>query len=296
MYYGVVTVAVIMFGAQFLFNSKYERECGNGIGATFLFSFIGGGIGVISLMIINGISISATPFTLIIASLSALNSILYTFCSLKAFERINLSLYSLFAMLGGMMLPFIQGIVFYDEPITIAKAVCVIFVIAALSLCTVKSDRKGGTIYYIGVFVLNGMSGVMAKIFQSSHLPKTSNAMYSVWGALIHVMISGSVLLIMLIASKASKKDKNKVILKKPSGKAVLFASSCGILNNLANFLLLIALAVLPSSVQYPFVTGGVMIVSTVFSFFTGSRPSKKEILSVCLSFIGIMALVLIPM
>ena len=291
--YAIVTAAVVMFGIQFLFNKLYGRESGNGMGATFIFSFIGGIIGVIALMLINGPQFSATPFTLVIATLSAVNSIAYTFCSLKAFDRINLSLYSLFAMLGGMILPFFQGIIFYDEPITVAKAVCVIFVVAALLLCTSKSGRKGGAIYYIGVFVLNGMSGVLTKIFQSSSFEKTSDAMYSIWGAAIRVLISAVVIIVMIALSK--KKKLEALAIKKPNVKAVIYASGCGVLGNIANYLLLIALAVLPASVQYPFVTGGVMIVSTLISAITGAKPSKKELLSVVLSFIGILALVLIP-
>lgn len=291
--YTILTVAVSMFGIQFLFNKLYGKESGNGMWATFIFSFIGGIIGVISLMIINGPRFEVTPFTLILATVSALNSIIYTFCALKSFERINLSLYSLFAMLGGMILPFFQGIIFYDEPITLAKIVCVIFITVALVLCTAKSDRKGGTIYYVGVFVLNGMSGVITKIFQSASYAKTSDAMYSIWGAAIRVLISGVVILIMIILARKNTAKKHE--LKKPTGKALLYASSCGILGSLANFLLLIALAVLPASVQYPFITGGVMIVSTIISALTGAKPSKKEVLSVIVSFIGILCLVLIP-
>ena len=67
-----------------------------------------------------------------------------------------------------------------------------------------------------------------------------------------------------------------------------------GILNKVANYMLLIALAHVPASTQYPMVTGGVMIVSTILGFFTAKKPSKKEIISVALSFAGIMALVII--
>ena len=51
---------------------------------------------------------------------------------------------------------------------------------------------------------------------------------------------------------------------------------------------------VLPASVQYPFVTGGTMIVSTVISFLLGQKPSKREIFAIALSFLGILALVFI--
>ena len=72
------------------------------------------------------------------------------------------------------------------------------------------------------------------------------------------------------------------------------YLGAYGILNKVANYMLLIALAHVPASTQYPMVTGGVMIVSTILGFFTAKKPSKKEIISVALSFAGIMALVLI--
>lgn len=287
--YAAVCIAVAMFGIQFLFNKQYEKECGSGLRETFIFSLVGGIVGIVILCAINRFNFEVTSFTLLAASLSAINFIAYTFCSLKAFQTINLSLYSLFAMLGGMILPFIQGIVFYNEPITVAKVLCVALITVSLTFCTAKSDRKGGSPYYLGVFVLNGMSGVITKIFQASPLPKASDAMFSVWSALIRTAISAGVLLIMLIFRK------KEAIHQKISAKSLFYASSCGILSSLGNFLLLIALAVLPVSVQYPFVTGGVVIVSTAIGFFTKQKPNKKEILSVSLSIAGILLLIFVP-
>lgn len=68
-----------------------------------------------------------------------------------------------------------------------------------------------------------------------------------------------------------------------------------GVLNKVGNFLLLIALAHLPASVQYPMVTGGTMIFSTILCCITPEKPSGRDIAAVTLSFIGILALVLIP-
>ena len=69
-----------------------------------------------------------------------------------------------------------------------------------------------------------------------------------------------------------------------------------GITNRVANFLLVIALAHVDASVQYPMVTGGVMIVSTLICFFGKNKPSKKEMLSVILAFVGMLALFVIPL
>lgn len=282
MYYGIITVSVIMFGIQFFFNDKYQKEAGSGTAATFLFTFLSSLAGLFCLLVINKFNISYTPFTLIMSFLASLNILLYNYCSLKAFEHINLSLYSLFAMLGGMVLPFITGILFYGEPLTIGNTICLVLITIALALTVGKGSAKSkkATIYYAGVFVLNGMAGVISKAYQSADYTKCNEAVYSIWAAIFGVLTAGIILL-------ALRKKLPKI-----SPKALFYTTGYGAINKIANFLLLIALAVLPASVQYPFVTGGVMIVSTAISIITKQKPSKKELISVLLSFIGILALV----
>lgn len=281
MYYGIVTAAVLMFAVQFFFSDRYEKESGNDAAANFVYSIFSALAGMICLFIIGGFRLETTVFTVICAAAAAVNAILFSFCSLKALNKINLSLYSLFSMLGGMMLPFLMGIIFYNEGITAGKIVCVILVTASLALTVEKGGSKGGTLYYVGIFVLNGMSGVIAKIFESAPYEKTSASSYSLWIAILTAVFSIAVLLFM--------RDK----VKKPSGKAVIYSFGGGALNQVANFLLVIALAVLPASVQFPFVTGGVMIASTLIAFICGQKPKKRELLAVALSFAGVLALVI---
>ena len=283
MYYGIVIVSVLMFGIQFYFNDQYQKESGTGASSVFISSFVGSVVGALCLAVINGFDFSFTPFVLIWSLITAINSVLLTVCSLKALERVNLSVYSLFTMLGGMMLPFIVGLAFYNESMTVAKAVCVALVTAALFITVSRKKKTGGELYYVGVFILNGMSGVLSKIYEDATLPKVSSGGYSLWISIMSSAIS-------LVALFAIGRK-----LKIPSLRALLFTAGGGLLNRVANLLLLIALAVLPASVQYPFVTGGVIIVSTVLAALTNKKPTKKEILAVCLSFIGIIALGLIP-
>jgi len=62
----------------------------------------------------------------------------------------------------------------------------------------------------------------------------------------------------------------------------------------MANFLLVIALANVDASVQYPMVTGGTIIVSTALSFWDVKKPTSREMFSVGLAFVGILSLFLI--
>ena len=281
MYYIIVMISVIMFGVQFLLNDRYEKLSGNHAGATFAFSFLSSAAGFLCLLAINRFRLEWTPFTALCALASALNSLLYTVCSLKALSRINLSLYSLFSMLGGMLLPFLLGLIFYGESLTVGKVVCVVLIAAALVLSVSGKVRSKGMIFYIGIFILNGMSGVIAKLFESAPYLKTGAAGFSILSTATTALISGVILLVI------------RKRFPRPKGKAIIFALCGGLFSPVANFLLLIALAVLPASTQYPMVTGGVMIVSTVFAMVIGQKPSRREILAVSLSFLGLLALVL---
>lgn len=282
MYYLLIIVSVIMFGGRFALQDTYRRLRGSGLKISLETSFVGSLAGLTILLAVNGFRIEFAPFTLLIASLAALNSIAFAFCSFKALDSIDLSLFSLFSMLGGMLLPFFQGILFFDEPITVAKIVCLILIAAALALTVSPKEKKNGTVYYVGIFILNGMSGVLSKIFASAPLEKTSSAGYSIWIAICTAIISGVLLLTYL-----KRKDGTVSYTLKAFG---IGAVSGGI-NQFANFLLIVALMHVDASVQYPMVTGGVMIVSTLISFFGSRKPDKKELLSVALAFLGMLAL-----
>lgn len=286
MYYGIITLSVLMFGVQFYLNDKYQRRSGTGAESVFTFNLLCAIAGIICLSIINKFDFSLTPFTLLMAVVAAIDGLLCSACSLRALECANLSVYSLFSMLGGMMLPFIAGLIFFDESMTLGKGICVGLVVIAL-LLTVNRGKRGGEIYYIGVFIFNGLSGVIATVYDRAPYEKATSAGYSVWSAVASAVISLLVLAIICL------KEKRKPNLPSPS--ATLLALGGGALNRVANLLLLIALSVLPASVQYPFVTGGVMIVSTALAFLTKQKPNRREIASVALAFLGILALVFIP-
>ena len=282
-----------MFGGCFALKDKYRKIRGSGLLVSMEAACIGGIAGFAVLTAVNGFIIEITPFTLLIAFVKALNGILFSFCSFKALDCINLSLFSLYSMLGGMLLPFLQGIIFFDETFTFGKAVCVAFVFSAL-LCTVKKgDKKGGVIFYVGIFVLNGMSGVISKIYTSSDFPKASAAGYSALGSMMTVLLSGMLWLCLWRRAGRGHGECSHSRLLYVKSSAIVSVS--GAVNTVANFLLVLALLHVDASVQYPMVTGGTMIVSTAISYFGDKKPKTREIISVSLAFVGMLALFIIP-
>ena len=286
MYYGLIMLAVVMFGVNFALSDVYRRVRGSSVKASLEFTFFGSIVGIAVLFIFNGLILELTPFALLMSLITAANGFAFTFCGFKALRNINLSVYSLFSMLGGMLLPFVQGIVFYDEEITLAKVLCFALICVALVLTVEKGEKRNGMIYYVGIFVLNGMSGVITKIYNEAPFAKASAAGYSILSASWSILIAGMLLLLVF-----KKKKEEKCVSIKSAGIAALGGS----INRVANFILVLSLNYVENSVQYPMVTGGVMIVSTVICFFGKNKPKKKEIVSVILAFIGLLILFLLP-
>ena len=75
----------------------------------------------------------------------------------------------------------------------------------------------------------------------------------------------------------------------------ISIAAASGIISKIANYFLVVALMHLHASIQYPMVTGGTMIVSTVIAALGKKKPSRREILAVVIAFIAIILLVIIP-
>lgn len=286
MYYALIVLSVLMFGGCFALNDAYRKSCGSGIRISLQFSLIGSLAGFAVLTVANGFRLELTAFSLVMAILASVNGFAFTFCSFQALDRINLSLYSLFSMLGGMVLPFLQGILFYGERMSLAKAICFLLITAALILTVEKGERKKGTVYYACIFVLNGMSGVLSKYFAEADFPKTDAASYTNLICVCSVVISGALLLTVF---------RNKPKGERFSSLGAVIGAAAGITNRLANLILVIALAHVDASAQYPMVTGGVMIVSTLISLFGPNKPTKKELLSVALAFLGLVLLFVIP-
>lgn len=285
MWYGVLTLASIMFGFMFFFKQIYKKNYDevDYLKSMAVFNVGSGIIGLISLLIINGFKFEYTHFTMIMAVINTINGMTFAYCSLKALGKINLSLFSVLSMLGGMALPFVSGILFHGEPLTVGKTVCFIIITGALFLTVKKGDGKNEWIYYVGVFVCNGMAGVISKIYSAADFEKASSAGYSILNSVLGLIFALAILIF------------KKPNLKKLNFKSIMGIFGSGIFNRVANWMVLVALTYLPASSQYPFITGGTMVVSTAIALITHQKPTKKEIAAVALSMVAMIALTVLP-
>lgn len=276
--YLLISVSVLLFASQFVFNRSFEKEEGSSFGASMLFSLLTSVFGFAISFVIAGFKLQITSLSLFYAVLYAVFSVAYSVASVKSFGSVNLSVYSIFAMLGGMILPSVCGILIFKESLTVYKLICYAAVVGAL-LLTVDLRQMGGDVkWYFGVFVLNGTFGVLSVLHQNGENTVSSLSF------LMLARIASTV--ISLVLYLFVKKDTTKVT-KKALFDSFMFAA----VNGIGNLLLLTALKQLPASVQYPIVTGGVMIVSLLIDLLRKENISKKNAVATAVAFAASVAI-----
>ena len=271
--YLLLILAAFLFAVQFLFNQQYRRLKGEGLEATMTFSLYTSAISFVILFALGRFQLHITWFSLLIAVLYAAVCLLSSYAGLKAFGTANLSVYSIFMMLGGMLLPFAYGILFANEALSFAKALSILLICAAVG-CSFEKGAEGKNAYrfYAAIFILNGLVGVLSKI----HLSVAALAVDSYsFMATIQLALLAMCPLYCLMTRQG---------IPKPSGKLYLCLSGYAVCNGIGNLFCQIALTSLPASVQYPIITGGVMVFSTLISLARRELIGGKTYLAAALA------------
>lgn len=281
-YYIMLICAAALFSVQFFFQKKFETTYGTDVKSALVFS-VGTGLGMslISLVIalvMEGMYI--TLFSTIVGFVHGLASFLFMYCSLKALQYANLSVFSVFSMLGGMLLPFFYGTVFANEELTVGKVICCTLITLAV-ICTITGDKaqnKKAYFYYIAVFVTNGMTSVCASVHQN--YPSINVDSYS------YMVISSAWLMILGLIFLPFVKTKRAV----PKS-AILQMSGFSLCSGIGNIILMLALLVLDASVQFPYSTGAAVVFSAVITLIMKEKMKKNEIVAVIIAFFATVAM-----
>ena len=275
MYYLFIIVAAIMFSFQFVFNNGFRIETDSSWNSALKFTLYSSIAGLIVLLVINKLHMEVSLFSVLTACVYSFVCIALGYVSIKAFEYANLSVYSVFSMIGGMVLPFLYGIMCGEEFKTI-RVVCCVLIALSVTMSIKKGEHsKKATKYYVLVAFLNGLVGVISKFHQSHPYLCVDSGSFMILTKISAVLFS----LILLLLHK----EHDFFV----SRKALLYAGLYSVLNSVGNLLLLIALLNLPASVQYPIVTGGVIIISTLIVIIRREKITQKEILAAGVAFIA---------
>lgn len=275
MYYLMVIIATVMFAFQFIFNDGFRKETDSSFSASLRFTLYSSIVGAGALFVINKMHVEVSLFSILTACVYSIVGIVLSYASIKAFEYANLSVYSVFSMIGGMLLPFLYGLICGEE-FKVIRLICCILIALSVAMSIKKGKYSKKTVkYYIMVFFLNGLVGVISKFHQSYTDICVDSGSFMILTKLIAILLSFILLFL--------QKERSFFV----SRKALIYSGLYAILNSMGNLLLLIVLLYLPASVQYPVVTGGVIIISTLIVIVRKEKITKRELLAAGIAFVA---------
>ena len=280
---------------MFALNKLWQKSNGAGIKTSLLYTALTGLFVSVIFFAVGGGRVQITPFSIVCAAAVAGLCLGYNLIGFKVFSIGSYSVYMMFLMLGGMLLPFIYGMLFLgDADGTGIVSLAARFTgVALLTLSLVlpclgeKKDKKNSRLFIIlcvTVFILNGFVSITSKIHQIETVRQTVDATSFVVLTNGTNGVASAVTLFFLCL-----RDKKPPELAKdfPVWKVILMPLVCGALNGSSYLCQLIAAASdMPASVQYPMITGGTVILSAaVGRVFFGERQSKLSLAGILLAF-----------
>lgn len=269
--YIMIIIADILLAVDFAFQKKYQKTAGTSVKAGVSYNALLGVLSAVIFFVMNKFRIHITAFSLLMAVAFATLIMLYVFIGFKIMKKGNMALYTLFLMSGGMTVPFVWGVIFWQEVISLWRVAGLIFIIAAIILSNTgaKKPDKNQMFLCILVFFMNGFASVIAKTHQLSDASK---------------LVTSSDFVILVNASKAvicsvallfmGAKGKNTASEKLPMKPVVIISALSAVAGGLSYYLQLIGAVSVPATVLYPLITGGTVILTSL----TGMIVYKEKI------------------
>lgn len=274
-----------MLAANFVFQKKYQQTAGVSLKTGLIYNAILGVFSAIKFLVINKFHIECSAFSLLMAAIFATVLVLYIIIGFKIMEKGNMALYTLFLMSGGMTVPYIWGVLFLNEELTILRTIGLVVIIVAIIISnsgTGKPDKKQ-ILMCIAIFILNGISSVVSKHHQINPVSEMVTPTDFVFLVGIFKAVICSCFLL-VFKNKFKVQDGNKLDIK-PLLLIIFLAS---LTDGLTYMLQLIGASSLPATVLYPLVTGGCIILTPIAGMLVfREKPSTRQWISVALCFVG---------
>lgn len=307
MYYAMLIGASFLFGSQFMVTKAFEKNYGKTVRASLsfslLYSLFAGVIFFIIKLISSGTVFNLNPFSLCMAFGLSLVNILSSAIGIKTLALGDIAVYSLFLMLGGMIVPFFAGIVFLKESVSVCNLIGVAIMIIALCLpvffgkknknageaqtdCDTK--KKTSVFFYVlcvFLFILNGLSSTLSK-FNSVREGAALGAEFTFYTYGIQFVISLAAFALTTASGKSDKtqnEEKQPGILFRPV--AIGCGAAFGAVNGTAFLMSSVAAEHVVAVAQYPLITGATILFSSLLAFlFYREKPTALQLVQIVIS------------
>lgn len=307
MYYAMLIGASFLFGSQFMVTKAFEKNYGKTVRASLsfslLYSLFAGVIFFIIKLVSSRTVFNLNPFSLCMAFGLSLVNILSSAIGIKTLALGDIAVYSLFLMLGGMIVPFFAGIVFLKESVSVCNLIGVAIMIIALCLPVFfgkknknageaqtdgDTKKKTSVFFYVlcvFLFILNGLSSTLSK-FNSVREGAALGAEFTFYTYGIQFVISLAAFALTTALGKSDKtqnEEKQPVILFRPV--AIGCGAAFGAVNGTAFLMSSVAAEHVVAVAQYPLITGATILFSSLLAFlFYREKPTALQLVQIVIS------------
>ena len=211
--YVYLALAVVCVGFQFVTTKLFRMKAGMSILSSIIFNVGAGAVSALLLLAINKFTVHVSPFSMLMGVLFAVSMVTINCVCLFAMSAGKVSVYSLFMMLGGMLLPFGYGAIFLNEKVSVYKWIALVLMIGAMVLpCFSDRKQKNSKRFYVFCalgFLLNGALSIISKHHQANPEIGSPTGDFAVWAYFSVFYISAAILPVYFAVTAIVRKIKS---------------------------------------------------------------------------------------
>lgn len=259
-YFIMLVVAAIGIAGNFSLTKVYQKSMGTALYESVVFNMLVGLFGAVLFWVLYGFRLEYTAYSALIAFLISFLVGFYTMIGFKLMSMGSMTVYTIFLMLGGAVVPYVYGIFFLDESVSTAKIIALLLIAFSVILNSSGKISEKQSLKFlllcVAVFFINGATSVLAKIHQiETNYKVVSSEDFIVLKNAMRFLTFG--LIFPFCRKKSIKEGFSKKMYLVMLGSAVVSSFSYLLqLNGAAN---------LPATVIYPVVTGGSVVATSLF-------------------------------
>jgi len=299
-YYIMILVAVVLLAVQFASNRAYSIRQGSSAKASLTFTTLVGftcAVVMFLIAVISGEGFVITPYSLGMGAIVAALCCSYTFIGFKIMALGSLSVYTMFLMLGGMMLPYLYGVFMLDEAVSVWRIIGFILLALSLVFPVVAREKAGKSsvifiVLCLAVFCLNGCVSITSKVHQINEVyAKSGSASFSFITNSINAVMSAVGLAILNAREKkqSGQKDGPTAVYEKQKtsvGVIAVIVLINAVAGGVSYVLQLVSAAHVAASALYPMITGGSVVLSALAGLICfKEKPDRISLIGLILSF-----------
>lgn len=284
MQYFMLVISDMLLALNFAISKVYQKKEGVSPATGFKFNALVGISTSLIFLAVNGFKCHFTTFSFILATIMNVLVMVYTVISFSILKNGSMAQYTMFLMTGGMVVPYIWGLLFLNEEFSVLRTVGLLVIIIGIFFSNFtknKTDAKQLSLC-LAVFFINGFVSVVSKIHQVEESFETVSATeFIIIGNASKFIIAG---ILFLLSSKKAEKQENK----KSYGFVIALGAFSAIVSGSSYFIQLLAASNLPATVLYPFITGGSIVLSSLTGWLVfKDKLSKQLVIGIICCFIG---------